>query len=270
MGKRHAIFVTNDDGIDSPGFLAALEGACPLGEVLAVAPVRQQTSMGRARTGRPDACLEPRLLRILGAEFTAYALDASPAGVVGHALRVVPDYRPALLIAGINYGENIGVNVTGSGTVGACLEAAAHGIPALAVSLETPVEAHRAYVELDWAAAIHFLRYFASVVLDKGLPPGVQILKVEVPAAATPETPWRMAALSRRLYYMTAIPNAGLQSPYGSRIVAKRDCGADAPGTDSYVLNVDKEVAVTPMTVDLTAYAGMEDAQYWFRNGSSA
>ena len=39
--------------------------------------------------------------------------------------------------AGINYGENIGFDITMSGTVGAAIENAVRGIPSIAVSLQT-------------------------------------------------------------------------------------------------------------------------------------
>ena len=50
--------------------------------------------------------------------------------------------QPALLVSGINYGENTGNGVTISGTVGAALEGASLGIPSLAVSLQTPTDLH--------------------------------------------------------------------------------------------------------------------------------
>ena len=54
-----------------------------------------------------------------------------------HAVLEILPRKPDLVVSGINYGENVGSGVTVSGTVGAALEAAGLGIPALAVSLET-------------------------------------------------------------------------------------------------------------------------------------
>ena len=65
-----------------------------------------------------------------------------PRNVSSMASSNWPTGRPALVVSGINYGENVGVGVTGSGTVGAALEAAGFGIPALAVSLEVDPALH--------------------------------------------------------------------------------------------------------------------------------
>ena len=48
MPQTPLILVTNDDGILSPGLLAAAEAVSELGELLLVAPATQQTSMSRA------------------------------------------------------------------------------------------------------------------------------------------------------------------------------------------------------------------------------
>ncbi len=45
--------------------------------------------------------------------------------------------KPDLVVSGINYGENVGLGITISGTVGAAMEAASLGLPALAVSLRS-------------------------------------------------------------------------------------------------------------------------------------
>src|SRR4030067_821485 len=94
---------------------------------------------------------------------------------------------PALCGSGINYGENVGTGITASGTVGAALEAAALGVPALAVSLEVAQEYHLTYSEdVDFSAAAFFTGYFARLLLDKKFPEDAHVLKVDVPSDATP------------------------------------------------------------------------------------
>ncbi len=206
------ILLTNDDGIGSPGLKAAAMALLPLGELMIMAPTRQQTSMGRAYAGDPEARLEPVPFEVDGTAITAYACDASPAAVLRHGLLVFPDYAPSLVVAGVNYGENIGVDASGSGTVGATLDAACRGFPALAMSLETGIESHHAYSDKNWDGAVHFTRLFARGILAKGLPPGVDILKVEVPDNATEKTPWKVAGLSPYSYYTKELPRPGLEA----------------------------------------------------------
>ncbi len=257
------ILLTNDDGIDSPGIVAAARALLPLGEVTVIAPSRQQTSMGRAYTGDPEARLTPTFFDADGATVTAYACDASPAAALRHGFLVFPEYRPSLLVSGINYGENIGVNVSGSGTVGAALDAACRGIPALAVSLETDIDTHRGYSEQNWEASVHFTRLFARLLLEKGLPPDTGILKVEVPAAATEATPWRITRLSPYPYYTVDLPRPGLEARRKDAVFGKRDCRDDPRDTDSYAIQGAQVVSVTPLTVDFTARAPLDAVRAW-------
>ena len=257
------ILLTNDDGIASPGLAAAAEALLPLGRVIVAAPLEQQTSMGRAHTGNPEARFEPYPLRINGTELEAYSLEASPAAVVRHFFLALPDRKPDLVVAGVNYGENIGVSVTSSGTVGAALEAAMRGAPALAVSLETDAGAHRDYSTQDWSGSIHFTRFFADIVLRGGMPPGVDVLKLEVPAGASADTPWRMTRLSPFMYYHSELPDPGLESRRSDVRFRKQDRENEPCGTDAYVVRTERAVAVTPLGLDLTAKTPLSAVQSW-------
>mgnify|MGYP002682629096 CR=1 FL=1 len=82
------------------------------------------------------------------------------------------------------------------------LAAAADGVPALAASLETDQMYHRQHSEeIDFSAAAHFTRYFAAQLLEKRMPPDVDVLKLDVPDDATPATLWRVTRLSRESYF---------------------------------------------------------------------
>ena len=259
--NKPLILLVNDDGIDSPGLVAAAEALLPLGRVVVAAPVTQQTSMGRAYTGKRDAAFQRVPFPLEGVE--AYTLDASPAAVVRHALFAL-QLVPALVVAGINYGENVGINVTGSGTVGATFEAVERGFPGLAVSLEVEVASHHAYTEQDWTASIHYTRFFAARILEKGMVPGAAILKVEVPANATSVTPWKARRISTLPYY-----RLGIDSPRPDSLLSEsRTFGkffelVEPIDTDAYAIRTEKIVAVTPMTMDMTAYAAMNSIAAW-------
>ena len=68
-----------------------------------------------------------------GQTVQVYGIDATPALCVVHAMIEFVPRPPALVVAGINFGENVSTEITISGTVGAALEAAAFGVPALAI-----------------------------------------------------------------------------------------------------------------------------------------
>jgi len=257
MTNPPLIFITNDDGIASPGLHAAVDAVLDLGTVLVVAPSSQQTAAGRSCIGNGEASLKPVNLERGGRRVEAYHCPCTPAQVVRHGLQVrCAARRPDLLISGINYGENVGNCVTISGTIGAALEGASHGIPALAVSLETDTASHLNHTAQDWRTAGHFLRRFARRVLDGRLPFDVDVLKVDIPDSATPETPWRLTRQSRQGYFTTfleqPLPDSRLRDAVLRIAVDERTLERDS---DIYALKVDRVVAVTPLSLDLTSRA---------------
>ncbi len=254
--KRPLIIVTNDDGIDSPGLAAAAEALDPLGDLLIVAPYRQQSGMGRSMPHDTDhdGRLSQKMVTSNGQSWQGYAAYASPAQTVQYGILELADRRPALAVSGINFGENVGTGLTISGTVGAALEAAASGIPAIAVSLQTDPSLHVHYSDsVDFGAAKHFTRYFAQQWLNAPPIPDVDALKIEIPETATPRTEWRIARVERQTYYVPTSRRRDRledEAPLDYRKVYQRDLSE--PDTDAAVLH-DGFVVVTPLSLDLTS-----------------
>jgi 5'-nucleotidase len=255
------ILVTNDDGIHSPGLHAVVKAVCDLGEVMVVAPRQQQTGAGRSYPPVRDKAVYREEIPVNCHTVTAYGVEASPAQAVMAAMLDLAPRPPRLLISGINFGENVGTSVTTSGTVGAAIEAASFGVPGLAVSVETPKEFHYQHSDtVDFTAAAAFTRRFAQIVLTGGLPAGVDILKIEVPSDATPETPWRMACVSRQRYYVP-LPSGRRSLGEQKGIDYTRVINWDTLETDSDVraLAVERVVSVAPLTIDLTARVDLDE-----------
>ncbi len=260
--ERPLILITNDDGIESPGLSAAAEALDPLGELLIIAPYRQQSGMGRSMPGGSDndGRLYETVVRRGERAWPGYAAYASPAQAVQHGIQEVAARKPALVVSGINFGENVGTGVTISGTVGAALEGAAYGVAAMAVSLQTDASLHFHYDDSpDFSTAIHFTRFFAERWLRGGPLPDVDVLKVEVPDKATPATPWKIGRLERQIYYAT-IPTGRAHfqeaGPLAYRKVYKREL---TEGDTDASLVTDGFVAVTPLSLDLTSRIAWDD-----------
>ena len=202
------ILVTNDDGIDSPGLWAVAEAVSALGEVLVVAPDRQWSGGGRSMPVDVTGHVRNASRGVNGREVTGFAIDASPALAVDHGVIELAPRRPALVVSGVNFGANLGIEVTISGTVGAALETSASGIPALAVSLEMSPDHHlTGDAQADYTACRAFIRYFGDMLLEQSLPADVDVLNVNVPALATEETPWRLTRLSKHRYFLPVPPD---------------------------------------------------------------
>jgi 5'-nucleotidase len=250
------ILVTNDDGIRSPGLLAAAEAVAGLGDLLLVAPATQQTSMSRAFTHDADVGVIERVdVPVGGRAVTAYAVSGSPALAVTHAVLELADRPVGLCVSGINYGENIGASIGVSGTVGAALEAGTCGIPGIAVSVTVQVNEWRTFGAIDWTAARHFTRLLASQVLDEGLPGGVSVLNLNVPRGATADTELRKTVQSRQPYYVRRRPDPArrLDQPYQFPVDVVVDWDTLEPGTDIHAVVRDQVASVTPLTWRMTA-----------------
>jgi len=145
--------LTNDDGIDAPG-LAALEAALSSDcERSIVAPAEAQSGSGHAVTTNGPLRLEQR------GEYR-WAAHGTPADCVRAALHCFPGQFDFVL-AGVNSGGNLGVDVYHSGTVAAVREAAVHGLPGAAFSHYR----NRSLDEADWSRAAEWVRR----LLDDGI-----------------------------------------------------------------------------------------------------
>ena len=258
--KPH-ILLTNDDGIRSPGLWAAASELSKIGYVTVAAPREQSSGMGRSLPNTSDGIIRKEQVQVNGQEWSVYAVGGSPAQSVLHAVFEILPQKPNLVVSGINYGENVGYGITISGTVGAAMEAASLGIPALAVSLQTETQYHLSHSEeIDFSTAGYFTAYFAKRILEKKLSEGIDLMKVEVPAHATPETEWQISKLSPQRYYQpTPAVRDSWEQP--GRIVYKEvlNLEQEEEDTDVYVLRKKKMVAVTPLNLDMTARVKFSD-----------
>lgn len=265
--KDPLILVTNDDGIESPGLAAAVAALDPLGELLIVAPSTQQTSMGRSRTQRfgADGRISKGKVQYNQQEWDAFSVNATPALTVEHAIQELSQRSIDLTVSGINYGENIGTCVTVSGTIGAALEAAERGIPAVAISLELPGQDYYSHDDsIDFTAAMHFLHFFSSKIVGKTLPGDVDVLKIEIPSRATPETGWMVSQQDRLSYYMPVFHKRDdvFKGEGIVHYVLARGEYTDN-STDAYAL-AQGLVSVTPLSLDLTSRVHLDELRRIF------
>ena len=267
----YRILITNDDGIQSPGLQAAIDSVHELGDVTVIAPSKQQTGAGRGLVADQQARFTPVDLPVGTHSVKGYHADGSPAIIVRHALRTIcRDDKPDLLISGINYGENLGYNITCSGTVGAALEASSFGIPAIAASLQTDVKYHRSYAEHDWSTAIYFLRKFANLLLSNKAKPDVDMLKIDIPSSATPETRWKTTRLARSFYYFRSIDNPDITTRFGEGdVFVKADASLLDKDTDIYAVAIDGIVSVTPLSLDLTSRINLQQLESFYQGKES-
>jgi 5'-nucleotidase len=269
MEKPIQILLTNDDGIQSPGLWAAAAALSELGYVHVVAPRDQFSGAGRSLPSTSDGIITPRQMQVNGKLWTVYSVGGTPAQAILHAICEILPVRPDLVVSGINYGENLGVGVTVSGTVGAAMEGAGNGIRSMAVSLETEQKDHLSYsTEIDFSTAAYFTQLFGRMMLEKKLPEDVDLIKVDVPCDASVNTPWEATRLSKQVYFEPVTPKR-VSWDQPETVGYHRTERADSSGvdTDVYTLRVKRVVSVTPLSLDLTSRVKLTDFDRLLRGG---
>ena len=265
--NRKQILLTNDDGIQSPGLWAAAEALSDLGFVTVAAPRDQASATGRSLPATSDGKIATEELRIGNQKWKTYSIGGTPAQSILHALLEILPTKPDLVVSGINYGENVGHSITISGTVMAALEAASMGVKAMAVSLQmSTTHFFNHSKEIDFKTAAFFTHKFAETLLKEELPEDVDVLKIDIPEKATPETSWRMTRLARHRYYTPVLNRKGNWSEKGyvdyKLDIQPKDLPKD---TDIYTLVYDKIVSVTPISLDLSSRIQLSDMDEQFR-----
>lgn len=129
------ILVTNDDGYSANGLQALVRVMRQFGSVTVIAPKYHQSGMAMA----VSMGFKPIAVRELGVEDGVrwIYLDGTPASCVKFGIdNVFTDYKPDVVVSGINHGSNAATAACYSGTLGAAQEAAVNGIPGIGISLD--------------------------------------------------------------------------------------------------------------------------------------
>lgn len=229
---------SNDDGIWSEGLRVMVEALARAGmEVVVAAPCRDMSGLGKSI--RFPVRLEPASFP--GAAH-ALAGEGPPASIVYAAIRLLrhQGVEPSLVASGVNHGPNLGAeDLLTSATIGAALEAAFQGVPAIAVS--TWSRASRLTGE-ERAIALEVVRRAAPIVAGSGAGAVISINIPRAPIGAAAVRP----AFNR--YDVDVVVRGGEVHPLMSedRIYSNHD---PPPGTDLWAYRR-RLITVVPIGVD--------------------
>ena len=169
------ILVTNDDGVSSPGLWSVAKALADVGEVTVVAPDRDQSGIGTARTLLAVVRVHEVESQVDGIK--TFAVEGTPADCVILATESLSAQPFDLIVSGINQGANLGLDVMDSGTVGATFQAYHRKIPAIAVSVAS-------LTNVQYEAASHTVKCLAQAISQNSFPAPL-LLNVNLPNVAT-------------------------------------------------------------------------------------
>ncbi len=252
MTQQPRILITNDDGIFAPGIQALREAMQSIGETYVVAPDSERSAVGHAIT-LSDPLRVWEFKR--NGEFFGWAVNGTPADCVKLAVKAILQFKPDLVVSGINQGANTALNVIYSGTVSAATEGMIMGIPSIAFSIAS-------FQYKDFTFAQKFATQLAQQVLQRGLPEGT-LLNVNIPAVPADDIKGvRITRQGRGRYeeYFEKRTDPSNRVYYwlsGTKIFVDTDEDVDE------VAVAQNYVSVTPIQFDLTNYRFLKELKQW-------
>lgn len=133
--QKPVILVTNDDGWQSRGIRALVDSIRGLGHIVVCAPDSPRSGFGASFTCTRPVTLE-RLHGVGEPDQDWFSCSGTPVDCVKLAFhRLFDQYKPTLVVSGINHGSNDSICIMYSGTMGAVLESTVVGVPAIGFSM---------------------------------------------------------------------------------------------------------------------------------------
>ncbi|MCP3895987.1 MULTISPECIES: 5'/3'-nucleotidase SurE [Bacteroides] len=251
--QRPLILVSNDDGITAKGISELIKFLRPLGEIVVMAPDSPRSGSGCALTVTEPVHFQ-QVRRDVG--LTVYKCSGTPTDCIKLARNTVLDREPSLVVGGINHGDNSATNVHYSGTMAVVIEGCLNGIPSIGFSLSDHA------MDADFDAMGPYVRQIAATVLEKGLPP-LTCLNVNFPN--TKEIKGIRVCQQAKGQWSKEWESCPRKTDTNYYWLTGEftDHDPDNETSDRWAL-AHGYAAITPTTVDVTAYHFMEELGNWF------
>ncbi len=249
------ILITNDDGINADGLIELKKSLEDEHNVFVIAPLKEQSGSSHSLTMNMP-------LRVYEYGKNFYAVDGTPTDCVMLGLnKIFEGVKFDLLISGINYGANLGDDITYSGTVAGAMEGCLMGLPSIALSIDVDFQKRPVYVHYE--SAIKFLKILISNGLNFKKD---TFLNINVPDKPFQEIKGiKVTRQGKRTYKDVIVENTDPRGEKyywiaGTPVILCKD-----EDTDIYAVE-NSYVSVTPIKMDLTDYNFIEELTKFLTN----
>ncbi len=234
------ILLTNDDGIEAEGLRTLEEALEGVAHLIVVAPDQERSAVSHGLTLRTRLSLNE-------IKPDHYVVNGTPADCVIYALRHLFVQPPDLVISGINHGANLGDDIMYSGTVAAAREAAAHGVPSIALS--------QAYDEkpIRFKHGAEYARDMVASILRNGLS-GEICLNVNIPVRKIKGTKITRQGCAEHVPHFNSLDRN--ENYDGVPVARPRNQKSDYVSDHQAIL--EHFVSITPLQRDQTDYAAVQ------------
>lgn len=248
------ILLTNDDGIEAPGLQGLVHALEEAHDCFVVAPAGEQSASGHAISLGKKLIIEEKVPRRI-------AVHGTPVDCVKFALSELKDFRPDLLVSGINPGPNTGVSVYYSGTISAARESLINRVPSMAISVGS-----KTATDFSYAASVA-----RSLVegYEEGVFPLDVFLNVNIPNL--PESEIRGIRVVRQApsRFIEEFIQEEASKNQKTYVLAGEIEVFDPDGTTDQEVLSEGFIALTPLKLDLTDYDSMPIFEKWIQEKRS-
>lgn len=254
--ERPLILISNDDGYMSKGINCLVDMLRDMADIVVCAPEGARSGYSCAFSAELPLRLNHRHSEE-GVDI--WLCNGTPVDCVKMALANIVDRWPAMVVGGINHGDNSSVNAHYSGTMGVVLEGCMKYIPSVAFSLCDYRE------DADFEPMRPLVRSITQRVLKEGLQRGV-CLNVNFPIIDSIAGGYKGVRVCRmafgRWVNETVMCHHVRGYDYWWMAGNYVSDEADAEDTDRWALN-HGYVAITPTQIDVTHYGVMQTLKEW-------
>ncbi|MBU5424790.1 5'/3'-nucleotidase SurE [Tissierella pigra] len=246
------ILLANDDGVMAEGIYTLAKELEKEHEIIIVAPDMQRSAQSHAITLGNELIVKE--VDLEGLKSKAYSVSGTPADCIRVGLEILSEEKVDLVLSGINFGFNSGLDILYSGTVSAAIEGNIYNIPSVAISAEVKEDTAR----FDIAAK--YVRQILENSMDKLLKSNI-VLNINIPYKSEEDILGiKVCKIGGPIYdyYLTEYNEKGEKI---LRLKGRKDSVAEED-TDRFYLNKGY-VTVTPLYYDLTNFKLLEEIKTW-------
>ena len=247
------ILISNDDGYLAPGLGVLVKSLQALGKIIVVAPERN-------RSGSSNSLTLDRPLSLRQASNGFYYVNGTPTDCVHLLVTGMMDFKPDIIVSGINSGANMGDDTIYSGTVAAAMEGYLLGLPSFAISL-----AGKSAIHFDSAGKVahNLVKRFAPLSISEKEPLLLNINVPDIPYAELANM--QLTRLGRRHQAEKVLKQVSPRNEPIYWVGPPGDVADAGPGTDFYAVS-HNSVSITPLQADLTHHQQMSKVKQWLKS----
>jgi 5'-nucleotidase len=252
------ILITNDDGVHSEGIKALMESVPSGVEAYVCAPASERSAASHSISLGQKLRIE----EVRGFRFPVYGIHGTPADCVKFALGGLKNFKPDLVMSGINHGSNTGISVFYSGTISAAREGFINKVPAVAVSL-------CGSTFRDFTACMEISRKIMEGYQQNLFPKDV-MLTINVPPLPMEKILGvKITKQAASRFIEEFVPEKEHEGKKVFSLAGEIEV-LDADGTSDEEAIAQGYISITPLKIDLTEYQAIPYFKNWLDNTSTA